>query len=270
MERTALLVAYDGSEFAGFQSQLNGRAVQDVVERALQELYGRPIRLAGASRTDRGVHATGQVVVYGLQPADPDIPIGRIPRALSRLLPADVAVVGAQAVDRPDFDPTHAKSKTYRYRILNRAAACPIRRRVVWQVREPLDVEVARAELAAILGPHDFAAFCGAGSRVRSTVREILACSVLTVCDEVQVEITGTGFLYHMVRSLVGTVTEVALGRRPAGELGRVLASLDRSQAGPTAPPQGLCLMDIRYDPDLSDRWLGPISVDRVREPTVH
>lgn len=269
-ERVALLLSYDGSEFAGFQSQVNGRAVQDVVEAALRSLYRRDIRLAGASRTDSGVHAAGQVAVFDGRLTDPRIPLERLPGALNRVLPADVAILGAQAIGTIGFDPTHAVSKTYRYRILNRESPCPLRRRFVWHVRERLEPEVVHEEFRAVLGRHDFAAFCGAGSRVRTTIREILDCSVLTVGDELQVEMTGTGFLYHMVRSLVGTVVDVGLGRRPAGELGRVLASRNRSLAGPTAPPQGLCLTAVRYDPDLSGAWLGPISVDSVRRPTVH
>ncbi len=269
-ERIALLLSYDGSEFAGFQSQTNGRAVQDVLERALRSLYSREVRLVGASRTDRGVHATGQVAVYTIRPEDPRIPVDRLAQAMTALLPHDVAVLGAQRVLDAAFDPTHAHSKTYRYRILNREAPCPIRRRVVWQVREPLDVDLANRELGAILGSHDFRVFCGAGSKVQSTVREILGVSVRGACDEVRVEITGTGFLYHMVRSLVGTVVEVALRRRPVGDVARILESGVRSEVGPTAPAQGLCLTDIRYEPDLSGGWLGPVSVDRVRYPTVH
>lgn len=269
-ERLVLLLSYEGSEFAGFQSQANGRAVQDIVEDGLLRLYGREIRIAGASRTDSGVHATGQVAAYERRSTDPRIPIERLAGALNRVLPGDVAALGAQAVMTASFDPTHAVSKTYRYRILSRAAPCPLRRRFVWHVRDRLDADVLRRELEAILGVHDFAAFCGAGSRVRTTIREILDCSVLTTGDEVQVEITGTGFLYHMVRSLVGTAVEVALRRRPVGELAHVLASGNRLLAGVTAPPQGLCLTAVRYDPDLSETWLGPVSVDSVRRPTVH
>jgi tRNA pseudouridine38-40 synthase len=252
----ALWVGYDGTDFAGFQTQTNGRSVQGVLEEALGELYGRRVRVRGASRTDSGVHARMQVVAFDLWPGDRTIPVERLALALAGHLPPDVAVVAAHKVPL-GFLPRRARSKTYRYRILNRLAPCALRRRVVWHLTHPLDVEAMAQAARLFIGRHDFAALGSAGSPRQSTVREVYSLRVWREGDEVRVEVTANGFLYRMARTLVGSLVEVGRGRWGASYLKEVLDRGDRRQAGPTAPPQGLCLVQVEYDPPLRD-WQPP------------
>lgn len=256
--RVALLVAYDGSDFAGFQSQANGRAVQDVLEAALGRLYGAALRVRGASRTDAGVHALGQVVSFDL--GDPAlagrIPLDRLPLALDGLLPPDVRVLGARTASA-SFDPRRAVRKHYRYRLLVRPAPCPLRRREVWHVPPPLDLGAMARAAAQLAGRHDFAAFAASGGRVGSTVRHLERLEVRRACpDEVHVEAVADGFLYHMVRNLVGTLVEVGRGRRRPEEMASLLASRRREAAGATAPARGLCLLAVEYGPEHEGPWL--------------
>jgi tRNA pseudouridine38-40 synthase len=256
--RVALLVAYDGTEFAGFQSQVNGRAVQDVLEAALADLYGTTLRVRAASRTDAGVHAVGQVASVDLGDAAryARIPLERLPLALDGRLPADVRVLAARAAG-PGFDPRRAASKTYRYRLLARPAPCPLRRRFVWHVGGRLDVEAMATAAEAVIGRHDFSAFAAAGASGASRVREVRALRVRAAADdEVHVDVEADGFLYRMVRNLVGTLVEIGRGRRAASDMASILASRRRALAGATAPPQGLCLMEVRYADDPGAAWV--------------
>lgn len=257
--RVALLIAYDGTDFAGFQSQANGRAVQDVLETVLADLYGTPLRLRGASRTDAGVHAKGQVASFDLatEALAGRIPIDRLPLALGARLPPDVAVLAARpASDR--FDPRRALEKTYRYRLLARAAPCPLRRGQVWHLDRPIDLAAMQEAARDAVGCHDFSAFAAAGTRVQSRVRTVRVLAVQAGADdEVWIDITADGFLYHMARNLVGTLVQIGRRRRSRGEgITALLAGRSRAQAGATAPPQGLCLQEVRYSDDLEEPWL--------------
>ncbi len=256
--RVALLVAYDGTAFAGFQSQRNGRAVQDVLEDGLESLYGARLRVRGASRTDAGVHALGQVAGFDL----PDerlagrLPLERLGPALDGILPHDVRVLAARSAPAA-FDPRRAVAKAYRYRILNRPAPCPLRRHRVWHVAPDLDREAMDGAARALVGRHDFSAFAGAGGDTRSRVREIRLLAVDALGDdEITIDVTADGFLYHMVRNIVGTLVDCGLGRRPPASVGAILAGGRRADAGPTAPPQGLYLMAVRYPSALESPWL--------------
>jgi len=254
--RVALLVSYDGSAFAGFQSQANGRAVQDVLETALLGVYGRPNRVRGASRTDAGVHAAGQVASFDL---DADlagrVPVERLPFALAHQLPDDVAVLAARPASLA-FDPRRAERKAYRYRILARPAPCPLRRARTWHVAQPLDLNAMRSAAGAALGRHDFSAFAASGTTVRTRERTVFALDVAERGDEIRIGIEADGFLYRMARNLTGTLVEIGLGRRRVDTVGDALASRDRTRAGATAPPQGLCLEWVRYRADLEAPWL--------------
>jgi tRNA pseudouridine38-40 synthase len=255
--RVALLVAYDGTAFGGFQSQQNARAVQDVLEDGLERLYGVRLRVRGASRTDAGVHATGQVASFdlGAEALARRLPLERLAPALDPHLPEDVRVLAARPASTA-FDPRRAQEKTYRYRVLNRAAPCPLRRHRVWHVAAPLDPMTMATAARALVGRQDFSALAGAGGDTRSRVREIRAIRVAAADDEVTVDITADGFLYHMARTIVGTLVECGLGRRPADAMAALLAGRRREQAGATAPAQGLCLVEVRYAPELEGPWL--------------
>ncbi len=244
MPRLKLTLEYDGTAYVGWQRQLNGLSVQEVVERALGELLGAPVGTEAAGRTDAGVHALGQVVAFDAPRA---LPLTAYLRGLSALLPPDVSVVGAEEV-ADNFDPRRdSQGKRYRYLISNRPVRSPLRRRTHWELFAPLDVAAMDEAARPLLGTHDFAAFRAANCEAPTTLRTLRELSVLSSQDVIQFEVEGTAFLKHMVRNLVGTLVEVGRGRRPVTWVAEVLASRDRTRAGPTAPPHGLVLVEVRY-----------------------
>jgi tRNA pseudouridine38-40 synthase len=257
-----LTIAYDGTGFVGWQRQASGTSIQGLLEDALRELDGRHVDVAGAGRTDAGVHALGQVASVSLERA-----IDRLAlmRAVNSRLPESVHVVDA-ADAAPSFHARFdARSKTYCYRIWNGALMSPFERTYAWHVPSPtLDVATMASAATLLEGRHDFAAFQAAGTDTRTTAREVFSSRVRAGSDFLQgpggpqpfhatahglitYEITGAGFLRHMVRTIVGTLVEVGRGRRPAVWVSEVLRSRDRSGAGPTAPAQGLFLVSLEY-----------------------
>lgn len=262
MPRFKITLTYDGADFVGWQRQAAGTSVQGLLEDAAGALDEQAVSVVGAGRTDAGVHAVGQVAALTLVRA---VDADTVVRALNARLPAAVRVVDAVEVEasfHPQFD---AQAKTYRYRIWNDDAMSPFERRYAWHVPGRLDRGAMRAAARAIEGEHDFAAFQGSGSDVATTVRRVTA-STITIADNgcaaiggvhsdsfggdgalICYEITGSGFLRHMVRTIVGSLVEVGRGRQPAGWIGRVIASRDRAAAGPTAPAHGLFLVRVDY-----------------------
>jgi tRNA pseudouridine38-40 synthase len=246
MPRLKLTLEYDGTQYVGWQRQLNGTSVQEVVERALSELFGTPVTTLVASRTDAGVHALGQVVAFD---APRTLPLAAYLRGLSAMLPEDVSVVGAEEVP-DDFDPRRdALGKRYRYLLSNRPLRSPLRRRTHWQLFAPLDMAPMEDAARALLGTHDFSAFRAANCEASVTLRTLRAVSLTSSGDVVQFDVEGRSFLKYMVRNIVGTLVEVGRGRQPVAWVAEVLASRDRTRAGPTAPPQGLVLVEVQYAP---------------------
>jgi len=244
MPRLKLTLEYEGTAYVGWQRQPNGVSVQEVMERALAELLGARVEVVAAGRTDSGVHALGQVVAFD---APRTLPLGAYLRGLSALLPPDVAVVAAEEVG-PDFDPRRwASGKRYRYLISNRPVRSPLRRRTHWEVFAPLDVGAMDEAARPLLGTHDFSAFRAANCEAKTPVRTLRELVVLGDGDVVQLEVEGTAFLKHMVRNIVGTLVEVGRGERPVPWVAEVLASADRTRAGPTAPAHGLVLVEVTY-----------------------
>jgi len=248
MRTLKLTLAYDGTNYAGFQRQTNGPSIQEALETELapftSDPAGRGPTVSGAGRTDAGVHALGQVASVNLIT---DVSGSAIQRALNAKLPADIRVVGV--VDaQPGFHARyHAKGKSYRYRIATTPVRSPFDRWFVWHVPGPRDVEAMRRAAALLVGTHDFASFQSAGSVIRHTVRTLTRVEVREAAGELVVEVDGTGFLRHMVRAIVGTLDEVGQGARPVASLRGVLAARDRAAAGPTAPAAGLTLVSVRY-----------------------
>ena len=244
-----LTLAYDGTDYVGWQRQANGVSVQEVVEQALAQVEGAAVAVVGAGRTDAGVHAAGQVASCTLQrPMAPDA----LQRALNGLLPDDVRVIGLDDAPSAFNARFSARAKTYRYRIANAAVADPLTRRFAWHLPAALDRASLGAAIDCVLGRHDFAAFQASGSRVRTTERCIDCASVR---DEhafgarlLTIEVTGDGFLRHMVRNIVGSAVEVGVGRRSPAWMQDVLASRDRRLAGPTAPAHGLTLIAVAFE----------------------
>jgi tRNA pseudouridine38-40 synthase len=240
-----ITIAYDGTDFVGWQRQAKGTSIQGLLERALGELDGRPVVVTGAGRTDAGVHALGQVAGFSLERT---IEREAVVRALNARLPADVRVLSAAEVPPAFHARFDARAKTYRYRIWNADVMSPFERRYAWQVVGALDVQSMDAAARLLEGHHDFAAFRAAGGAARTTDRTMTASRVDRRDPLVVYEITGDGFLRYMVRAIVGTLVEIGCGRRPAEWMGRVLGWRDRARAGPTAPPEGLFLVRVDYE----------------------
>lgn len=242
-----LVVEYDGTALCGWQRQANGPTVQGHLEAALAQLLAHPVAVAGASRTDAGVHARGQVASFRTERA---IPLHGIRRGLNSLLPPAIAIADAAEVPE-DFHPRFsATGKHYRYLVLTRSERAPRWRDRAWHRPGALDLAAMRQAAAALLGEHDFAAFRAAGCTARRTIRRIEDIAVAPAADPelVGFDVRGNAFLRNMVRIVVGTLVEVGAGRRPAEQVAEILASRDRTRAGITAPPQGLELVSVRYD----------------------
>jgi tRNA pseudouridine38-40 synthase len=240
-------IQYDGTDYVGWQRQPTGASIQAMLEDALAPIEGAPTPVHGAGRTDAGVHALGQVasatVVNSLDERT-------LARAMNAVLPTDIRILSIEEAE-PDFHARfRAQAKTYEYRIVNAPIASAFVRRYVWHVPQPLDLESMRTAAVPLVGTHDFAGFQGTGTFPSTTVRTIHA---LDLEDgggfdlPIVIRVTGDGFLRHMVRNIVGTLVEVGTGRWDPWRLLAVLDSRDRSQAGRTAPPQGLFLTGVAY-----------------------
>ena len=245
MKRIKLTVAYDGTDYCGWQIQKNGVTVEEVLNRALSRLTGEKITLIGASRTDAGVHARGNVAVFD---TDTRIPAERIAYAVNALLPEDVVVVRSEEVPAGWHPRKCVSVKTYEYRILNREFPDPVRRRDTYFVSFPLDLDRMRQAAGYLKGTHDFKSFCSAQTSVEDTVRTIYSLDVEKAGDLFTVRVRGNGFLYNMVRIIAGTLAGVGRGYFEPEEVERMLEEKDRTKAGVTAPPQGLTLVGIEYE----------------------
>ncbi len=246
--RIKLTLEYDGTEYVGWQVQKNGPSVQGTVAGALETMTGVGVGLAGASRTDSGVHALCQCAAFTTVS---QIPVEGFKAGLNSLLPEDIVVT--EAVEVPaSFDPRRdSKGKVYLYRVLNREIRSPLLRRSSWFVRWPLDITRMRAAAVHFIGRKDFTSFRAAGSDAPHSVREITALEVYDRSDEtpglIEFEVRGTAFLRHMVRIVAGTLVAVGAGSIEPDEVERIIEAQDRSVAPETAPPGGLCLVHIEY-----------------------
>jgi tRNA pseudouridine38-40 synthase len=243
-----LVVEYDGTSLHGWQRQANGPTVQQHLEEALAKLLTHDVQVVGASRTDAGVHARGQVASFR---TERPIPLHGIRRGLNSLLPPSIAVRVAEEVP-DDFHPRFsATGKHYRYTILRAPDRSPRWRGRAWHHPDPLELARMREGARALLGEHDFAAFRAAGCTARTTTRRIDAIELSVPAEDpdlLLVDVRGNAFLRNMVRILVGTLTEVGRGYRPAAQVTEILASRDRTRAGITAPAHGLELIEVRFD----------------------
>jgi tRNA pseudouridine38-40 synthase len=247
MRNIKVTVAYDGTNYYGFQEQRGTRyqTIQGVLEQRLSRLAKKEIRVIGAGRTDSGVHARGQVVNF--DPVGWTIPAERVAYALNSLLPRDIAALESVEVS-PDFHARFsAAAKRYRYTIYNGKLHEPFLRLYSYHVPFPLDVEAMREGARCLPGKHDFSAFRALGTPVKTTVRTLYEVQVSRQGDLIYIDVRGEGFLYHMVRMIAGTLIRVGKGRIPPGEMAEILESRDSIRGGPTAPARGLCLERVEY-----------------------
>jgi tRNA pseudouridine38-40 synthase len=242
-----LVLEYDGTRYVGWQAQPNGPSIQAEVERAVAALHHGPRRVTAAGRTDAGVHALGQACSF---PEAAPLPLAAYLKGLNALLPADVAVRAA-SVEPDGFDARRSASgKRYRYRIENGPTRAPLTRLVAWHVYRPLDAAAMREAAAHLTGRHDFTSFQAADCECAHAVREVRRCEVAgDGGGRIDLVLEATAFVKHMVRNVAGTLVEVGLGRRAAASVPALLLARDRTMAGPTAPPQGLCLEEVFYGP---------------------
>lgn len=249
--RVRMTVAYDGSGFKGFAVQGPGlRTVAGVIEEAAQKVLRHPVKVTCAGRTDAGVHAWGQVLHFD-SPLEADgVDLGELQRSLNRMLKPSV-VVRAADVAPPEFDARFsAKARRYRYTIVNTATPDPFRAHTAWHVEHPLDVRAMLAACDPFLGEHDFTSFCKKPENPdRTMTRNVHDATWHDLGDGVlRFDIEAQSFCHQMVRSIVGTIVEVGLGKRKAGDIAWILRARDRQHAGPVAPAHGLCLWEVLYD----------------------
>lgn len=244
MKRIKLTVAYDGTPYAGWQLQPEQQTIEGELNKALTKLFGETITVIGASRTDAGVHALGNVAVFDTESS---IPAEKICLAVNQRLPEDIRVQKSEEV-APDFHPRRVNSrKTYEYKILNRRILIPTHRLYCHHVYYPLNLELMQEAAGYLVGEHDFKSFCSVRTQAEVTIRTIYELKVTRDNDLITISVTGGGFLYNMVRIIAGTLLEVGRGACSPEKVNEILKGCDRSLAGPTAPANGLTLMKIEY-----------------------
>jgi tRNA pseudouridine38-40 synthase len=239
-----LTLAYDGTRFVGWQRQAKGDSVQGLLEEALARFEGASVTLHGAGRTDAGVHALGQVASVTVH-FDHDVAM--LQRALNAQLPPDVRVLAVAEMDETFHARFSARSKTYQYRIRNTAVSDPFDRHYVWHLPEPLNLGAMERAADSLVGTHDFTAFQSSGSGTSESTRTITRSVWCDTRGLLAYEISGDGFLRHMVRAIVGTLVEIGRGRREPATMAALLERRPRAEAGATAPAHGLFLLHVDY-----------------------
>ena len=242
--RVKLVVAYEGTNYCGWQIQPNGITIEQVLNETLSSLLGEEITVMGASRTDAGVHSLGDVAVFETHTK---MPAEKISFALNQRLPEDIVVQESCQVPE-DFHPRFSKSrKTYEYRILNCRFRQPLERRTSYFYHYPLDVRAMQKAAAYLVGEHDFTSFASVHAQTNTYVRMIYALDVVREGDMIRIRVQGNGFLYNMVRIIAGTLIQVGAGIKKPEDMESILAGKDRELAGPTAPAHGLTMIGLEY-----------------------
>lgn len=244
MRNLKIILEYDGTAYHGWQRQINGISVQQVLEEKIAIITGEEIRVTGSGRTDTGVHALGQVAHFKTKAT---LAADSFLRAINSVLPRDISVKALYEVDELFHARNDAKSKIYLYQILNGPVRPVLLRNYVWFVPGELNLEHMRKAALYFQGTHDFSSFCSTHSDARDRVRTILQIRMLEDSGLIKIEMEADGFLRYMVRGIVGTLVEIGKNKRPLSELQAVIAAKDRRLGGMTAPPQGLFLKEVRY-----------------------
>ena len=249
MTRVRMLVAYDGAPFNGFVVQPHAPSVAGEICEALAKVLGHEVDLVCAGRTDSGVHAQGQVIHFDTPVTITDILLQKLQRAPNKLLAPSIVVRQVEIAPEGFHARYSALTRTYRYTILNREVPDPFMARTSWHVEQPLDLRVMRLACDAIIGEHDFTSFCRQTQDPQaSSVRKVLSAQWSDLGNQVlQFEVRSTSFAHQMVRALVGTMVEMGIGRKKAGDMTYILRANDRGLANKLAPPHGLCLWHVGY-----------------------
>lgn len=244
MRRIKLVVAYDGTDYCGFQVQNNGPTIEGELNRVLSELFGEDIRVIGASRTDSGVHAYCNVAVFDTEAR---MPAEKMIYAINQRLPEDIRVQSSCEV-AATFHPRHTDSrKTYEYRIYNTGVQNPMKRRYALWDYHNLNVDKMKEAACYLVGEHDFKSFCSVDTQVENTVRTIYDLAVTQTGEDIVISVCGNGFLYNMVRIIAGTLLEVGKGKIEPNAMAQILEAKDRQASGPTAPAHGLTLVKYEF-----------------------
>jgi len=246
MRTIKLIIQYDGTNYCGWQQQANGPSVQETVELALAKLLGRRVRVQAAGRTDAGVHALAMPATFRTESG---IPVRAFVEGLNGFLPQDIAVQEACEVPNDFRVIGGSRNKTYRYTIYNARQRSPLNRRSSWHVRDRLDLDAMHTAAAHFIGTHDFSAFRGQNCTAVTSLRRIDAIEINQHGPLITIDVTGGGFLKHMVRIMAGTLVDIGRGRFSPGLIAELLQTPNRCRGGVTAPPQGLCLLRVNYSP---------------------
>ncbi len=253
MRNIKLTIEYDGKKYAGWQAQnirkskaasRKVRTIQETMEKAIQKILHERIRLIVSGRTDAGVHAFGQVANFK---TDSGISVKKLSLALNAVLPDDISVIKAEETDADFHSRFSVKSKVYRYVILNRPSRPAVLRDMIYFFSHPLDLNIMRKEAKALLGRHNFKSFQAADKKERNAFRTIKDLNITRENGLIYIDIEGDGFLYNMIRNIVGTLIEAGRGKFPRGSMRKILLAKNRKLAGPTVPAKGLCLMRVKY-----------------------
>ena len=244
MPNIKLVLEYDGTAYHGWQRQTTAQTVQGIIEAKIRLITKKKVNLIGAGRTDAGVHAKGQAANFR---TTAKLKPNAWQRALNSLLPSDIAVKEAMQVSENFHARFSAKKKIYQYRILYRPYRSALERLSVWHFPHSLNLAAMKRAAQALIGRHDFTAFKGSGGETNTDRCHLKRLTLRRSGDLITITIEADRFLQHMVRNIVGTIVEVGRGKKKAHEMKQILLSRDRRQAGPTAPPQGLCLIEVKY-----------------------
>ena len=243
MRNIKLTIQYNGKNYCGWQKQNDSLGVQGTIEQAIKEITREDVKITGSGRTDAGVHALGQVANFNTESS---IPIEKIPSALNSKLPKDISIINAEEMPLDFHSRYCAKGKTYRYMIYNNSYRTPIYNSISYFVKYDLDLEKMQKEAKSLIGTYDFKGFMSSGSSVKDTVRTIYDIQIIKQEDLIVIEVQGNGFLYNMVRIIVGTLVDIGRGRINS-DMSSIIESKSRSMAGHTAPAQGLFLKKVDY-----------------------
>ncbi len=246
MRNFKLLLAYDGSRYKGWQRLGNGEnTIQAKIEAVLSKMLDRPVEVTGSGRTDAGVHALRQFANFH---ADTDLSCEYILHYLRSYLPEDIGVISVEEADPRFHSRLHAVKKVYRYRIWRSEEPCVFQRKYVWTMTEPLDLAAMNEAAEHLVGTHDFRSFCSNKHMKKSSVRRLDSIEIREEGKELWMTFSGNGFLYHMVRILVGTLLSVGKGEMQPSQMMEILEARNRELAGMTVPAKGLCLMEVEYE----------------------